>query len=328
MIHTDLFRHVLLAPANDLPGGRLKIVSGFATANMADRHMDYLKQLDIGISIELIIGMTIQQGIQEAQHSAFCKLVNQAPWGIDFQCRYVVKGNPVHAKSYVWLDNQGRPAEAFCGSANYTMVGFGRSQVESMSAADPQDASQFHDHILRYASDCTQPHIEDLVVLLTGTSSPGEERERELESVTLSLLDNKNKRDTPRRSGINWGQRPEYNRDPNQAYIHIPARIQKSGFFPDRGEQFTVLTDDGDSFICVRAQDGGKGLQTTQDNSLLGAYLRARMMVGSGEYVTRHHLVEYGRADVTFTKIDPETYLLDFRPNYGPGDDAEIWPEK
>ncbi len=136
MIHEDLFRHVLIAPASNLSGGCLRIVSGFATANMADRHMEHLKDLDLDISIGMIIGMTIQHGIQEAQHSAFRKLVEQASWGVDFQCRYVVKGNPVHAKSYVWLDNRGRSTEAFCGSANYTMSGFGRGQVEVISPAD------------------------------------------------------------------------------------------------------------------------------------------------------------------------------------------------
>ena len=103
MIHKDLFREVLLSPAYDVNGGRLRIVSGFATANMVDRHMDHLKQLDLNVSIELIIGMTNQHGIEEAQHSAFCKMMEHPSWGMDFICRYVVRGNPVHAKSYVWV---------------------------------------------------------------------------------------------------------------------------------------------------------------------------------------------------------------------------------
>ena len=194
-----------------------------------------------------------------------------------------------------------------------------------MAPADSVEANRFHECILEQATDCTQPHIDTKIRLVP--RSHGLQEGSDLESVTLTLLDSRTQ-ETPMRSGINWGQRPEYNRNRNQAYINIPAKIGCSGFFPDRFEQFTVLTDDGDSFIFVRAQDGGKGLETTQDNSLIGAYLRTRLGVGSGEYLTRHHLVEYGRTDVTFKKIDPETYLLDFRPNYEPGDDAEIWPEK
>ena len=57
----------------------------------------------------------------------------------------------------------------------------------------------------------------------------------------------------------------------------------------------------------------------------MGEYIRTRIGVRSGEYVTRQHLAEYGRTDITFTKIDEETYILDFRPNFGPGEDAELW---
>lgn len=322
MIYQDLFRQVLLVPASELHGGRLRIVSGYATAGMVDRHMEHLKELKLDVSIELIIGMTVQEGIQEVQHNALCKLMNNSPWGIDFQCRYIVRGNPVHAKSYVWLDPSGRPSKAFCGSSNYTMSGFGKAQVNNMSLTDSEKANQFHDHLLRWTADCVQPHIETQILLKPSSEA---EQSSELESVKLSLLVGRTG-ETPTKSGINWGQRP--GRNPNQAYINIPVDVRRQGFFPERYEQFTVLTDDGDSFIFVRAQDEGKGLHTTQDNSLLGEYIRVRLGVGSGAYVTRQHLIEYGRTDVTFTKIDPETYLMDFRPTSEPGEDSEIWPDK
>lgn len=64
--------------------------------------------------------------------------------------------------------------------------------------------------------------------------------------------------------------------------------------------------------ICVRAQDGGKGLHTTLNNSLLGEYFRYRLGVKNGEFVTREHLLKYGRTDVDFYKIDDENYYMDF----------------
>ena len=189
-----------------------------------------------------------------------------------------------------------------------------------MADTDPILVTQFQASVLRSTADCLDSDIKNKVAL-TETRQIADSAS---ETVTLSLL-NRRTGDTPSRSGINWGQRAS--RDRNQAYINIPADIGRSGFFPNRFEQFTVLTDDGDSFIMVRAQDGGKGLHTTQNNALLGEYLRARMRVPSGHYVTRQHLVEYGRTDVTLTKIDDETYLLDFRPNMGPGEDVESWQD-
>ena len=41
---------------------------------------------------------------------------------------------------------------------------------------------------------------------------------------------------------------------------------------------------------CVTAQDGGKGLHTHKDNSILGKYFRERLGLPSGEFITRKHL--------------------------------------
>lgn len=312
----DMFHGVLLDPSTQPGIDRLLIVSGFATAGMADRHMEHLQKMNKTISIELIVGMARENGIEKAQHYAFRKLAKERPYDMDFSCRYVGLGNPVHAKTYCWMKGD-KPYMAFAGSANYTLTAFGRGQIESVVEADQQSVMDFHHKMRRNTVNCKDDEIEQKIAL-TETNKTEEDGE----SVTLSLLD-KRTGETPKRSGINWGQRP--GRNPNQAYINIPADVGRSGFFPERYEQFTVLTDDGDSFIMVRAQDKGKGIETTQNNSLLGRYLRTRIGVRSGEYVTRQHLVEYGRTSVTFRKIDEETYMMDFRPNMGPGEDAEGW---
>ena len=320
MLTDDLFREVLIAPAIERGGNRLLITSGFATASMADKHMEKLAELGCMASIELIVGMTKLAGIEKAQHYAFQKIIQERPYGMDFTCRYVVRGNPVHAKTYCWMQDD-QPFVGFTGSANYTRTAFGRGQVETMHPVDCREITNFHLGMRRNTADCLDSDIESKIAL---TETRRVIDNNDSETVVLSLLDSKTG-DTPKKSGINWGQRS--NRDRNQAYINIPANIGRSGFFPDRYEQFTVLTDDDYSFIMVRAQDSGKGLHTTQSNALLGDYLRARMGVQSGHYVTRQHLVEYGRTDVTFTKIDDETYLLDFRPNMGPGEDMERMQE-
>ena len=133
----------------------------------------------------------------------------------------------------------------------------------------------------------------------------------DLESIELSFLA---KGKVHERSGINWGQRE--GRNPDQAYIPIPASIYKhSNFFPAKGQKFTVATDDGRSFIMVRRQDKGKALHTPDDNSILGKYLRKRLGLKLGQLVENVHFEDYGRTDVTFTKVDDETYFMDFSVN-------------
>ena len=140
--------------------------------------------------------------------------------------------------------------------------------------------------------------------------------------VTISFLDKKG--ELPAISGLNWGKRLEkrihkktgelklVRRDPNQAYLSLKQDARKDGFLPERAFNFTLVTDDGKTFDCVVAQDGRKSIQTTNDNSLLGAYVRERIGVPSGGLVTAEDLERYGRTDYTIEKIDDETFLLDF----------------
>ena len=111
-------------------------------------------------------------------------------------------------------------------------------------------------------------------------------------------------------AGLNWGQRG--GRNPDQAYIPVPAAVARSGFFPPRSIRFLVRTDDGKQFVCSVAQDGDKAIHTPDDNSLLGRYFRKRLGVPSGEAVTLAHLAAYGRRTVTMCRLGAEEYLLDF----------------
>jgi len=310
MISDSLFEQILLAPARKVPGGKLLIVSGFASAGMADRHMSILKKENIHVSISLIVGMSRAQGIEETQHRAFKRLVEDKPHELNFDCMYVYQGNPVHAKTYLWLDENDDCIQAFCGSVNYTITGFSQRQIEAVSSANPESVKAFYTRILKVSASCLNDTIDDVVPLIHSTQFTDMD-----ESVILPLVMRNG--ETHRKSGLNWGQRS--GRDHDQAYIPIPKDIREGNFFPPRGEQFTALTDDGFSIIFVRAQDDAKALHSTLDNSEIGRYIRQRIGVESGEYVTRQHLLNYGRLDVGFTKIDNETYLMDFRPNLEPG---------
>ncbi|MCY3833287.1 MAG: NgoFVII family restriction endonuclease [Chloroflexi bacterium] len=285
---------------------RLQIVSGFATASMAQRHLETLKECSANASIELIVGMTHHSGIERAQHTAFCQLSQDQPYGMDFSCRYIAQESPIHAKCYVWSNDSG-PYSAFCGSANYTMAGFVRSQIEGMANADPASVARFFLDCLPYTVDCLDESVLEHVSLTETRRTDDRATE---DTVTLSLLISRGKRkgEIHQKSGLNWGFRPNRNR--NEAYIPVP--VQHYEFFPPIKQEFTVLTDDGYPFIFVKAQERGKALETPQSNAELGYYFRKRLGLQFGEFVTKQHLIDYGRTDVTFTKIDEETYLMDF----------------
>lgn len=118
------------------------------------------------------------------------------------------------------------------------------------------------------------------------------------------------KQKVPARSGLNWGQRP--GRNQNQAYLPVPAEVQRSKFFPETGIEFRVIADDGVEFRFVRAQANGKGLHSLPANDLMGTYFRSRLKVESGELIVLTHLHIHGRTTVDFYKIDDDLFFMDF----------------
>ena len=233
-------------------------------------------------------------------------------------CSYLTEGTPCHSKVFVWK-KEGTPIRAFVGSANYTISGFESSQREAVAEADPRVASEYHEYLMQQSIPCTASQVETLVKLMR--TNPKDFADEDAVVLSLLATTGERKNDTHGRGGLNWGQRPR--RDPNEAYIPIPKSIIDLSFFPPHGERFTALTDDGQSLILVVAQQDGKALETTMDNSELGRYFRKRLGVPLGTFVTRQHLLDYGRYDVGFYRIDSETYQMDFRPNIHPVETLE-----
>ena len=126
--------------------------------------------------------------------------------------------------------------------------------------------------------------------------------------VTLSFITRTG--DTGAKSGLNWGQRKNRNR--NEAYIPLPNCIAKSGFFPLNKQHFLVITDDHHLLQLRVEQQNDKAITTPASNALLGEYFRNRLGLANGAYVTVADFLSYGRTDVTFIKIDEEHYYMDF----------------
>jgi len=72
MIEDDLYKHVLIRPAIDHVADKLQIVSGFATANLVDKHLNDLKAIGVKTSVDLVVGMARTEGVPLAHHNGFC----------------------------------------------------------------------------------------------------------------------------------------------------------------------------------------------------------------------------------------------------------------
>lgn len=312
MITEQIFEKVLLDPARQ-GGDTLCAVAGYATAAMAFHHQEMLRKEGISAAVKLIVGMSPADGIVLENHNAFMKLVREDCLG-QLECLYVGNLPQVHVKSYVWLKN-GTPVSAFLGSANYTQRAFLGMQREALTSFDPVRGFAYFHALLEETVSCTDSEAERLVCIPEAESQRIEKKTESFRdpdcirpSFELSFIDRNGQ--VPEKSGLNWGQR--LGREPNQAYISIPSSVGKCGFFPERGIHFSLCADDGEVLICTRAQDEGKAIETPHDNSILGKYFRRRLGLPYGMMVCREDLERYGRTGVTISRIDQETFFLDF----------------
>ena len=314
MITDNLFDNVLVNPVVDQNANTLYIVSGYSTPAMVFNHFERLREMRRDITVHLLIGMAPLDGITRRNHDAFKQLMNQ-DLSEKFYCSYLSNMPAVHSKLYMWYRHD-EPIVGFIGSANYTQRAFkGIVQNEALDNISPVEGKGYFDLLASRSVFC----IHDDAELLAFATTPITPEQRQttlptdvigLESQVVSLLNYRG--EVSRSSGLNWGQR--LRREPNQAYIPLKAEVVRSSFFPPRGQHFTVYTDDSRILICSRAQgdDEGKAIHTPHNNSLLGLYFRHRLGLQSGAYVALSHLESYGRTDVTFYKIDEESYYMDF----------------
>jgi len=308
MITENLYKKILIDPA--IKGcNELFIVSGYSSATFLRRNFEDLSQINKNIKINLLIGMQQQRN----DHSAYLNIKKLI--GNRFEGFYYSGSPQVHSKTYSWLKD-GDPVSGFSGSANYTQYGFfNTKQQNQMTDDNPSLIKEYFENLKKDSLK-----IQDYVISteetfdfqnVEGSLSPGDIEWIEFNnSVRISLLSKNG--ELPKRSGLNWGQRPEYNRDPNQAYLSIRSDARKEGFLPEKGFTFTLITDDNNTIDCTVAQDGRKAIHSTNDNSILGKYFRNRLNIESGSLVTKDDLIRYGRTDFLLKKLDEETFFLDF----------------
>lgn len=289
----------------------LHIVCSIATPTMTAWLMEQIEKWEPSqkISIELVVGSAnMSKGFSLVYHQAFQQLVRLHPQCISsFQCSYVYKGTPIHSKLYVWL-KQGKPFQAFIGSANFTQSAFlGNIQREVLTECSAYQSEEYYKSIIDDTIYCTHSEIEEYIKLVLPQIPKKNDKTKQ---VALSLLSSKKQGEVPKISGLNWGQRK--GRNPNQAYIPVPISIVRDGFFPVNNTVFTLLTDDHHSLLVRLEQQNNKALTTPSNNALIGEYFRNRLGVAEGAMITKEHLVRYGRTNVVFTKIEDELYYMDF----------------
>ncbi len=316
MIYKDLYNNILIEPIKE-GADQLDIISGYATASMAYIHLDEALNTNPSMRVNLIVGMPISDGMSLVNHEAFKKFMSEDFAG-KFSCSYIDTAPPIHSKAYIWR-KENKFIKSYIGSANYTQSAFKTDDKELMCEYNNSDILDYHHLLVSNSRYCNHAEIDSYITFYsdrqymrtTKSVDQGSQicMDTGLQSVTVSFLTSQGDR-VGAKSSLNWGQRE--GRNPNQAYMPLRPEVYNSDFFPPRNIQFTVRTDDNRTMIFSRAQKANASSIETPNNSELGEYIRNRIGVASGAFVSKEDLERYGRTDVTFYKIDDETYYMDF----------------
>jgi len=132
------------------------------------------------------------------------------------------------------------------------------------------------------------------------------------------------------RSKINWGHGDAHT-NPRDAYIPIstkdikrapnlfPAKTENKGLDFEDNDPIDIVWDDGTIMTGILEGTqtiGGERfpnkIATYKDKKILGDYLRLRMGVEPGEFVTELDFVNYGRNNIGIKLIGDATYQFDF----------------
>lgn len=348
MLIQDLAQKLLLPPSSS--SRTIRIVSGYASPSavlwcLTGGDMDSTSEDAVAARsprVELLIGMTPSGCVTQGEHEAFRDLC--ARYRGKLSIRYVSGNQSVHSKVYAWYAEDGTPVQAFSGSANFTNPGLnigGDEQENVMSAVDPETAAMYIESRMQDSFDCLDPTVGDHISFASGRvpepasdalptaplaiGQTGDEPVADAAgaSVNFYLYSRKYRQAFNPGGGVNWGARPE-RKNQDESYLPIPVHVSRSGFLPPRNTPITVHCDDG-RVLILRGSSGnqtshpsGKDLGSLPSNGILGAYLRWRMEVPSGTPIGIPEILSYGRSFVTLTRLDDESYFLDFsRPPAG-----------
>jgi hypothetical protein len=282
-----------------------KIITGYASSSFIYHVIHEFPEL----KLEITIGMARQNGISKWDHIEYNRIASTTN---RLTVNYYIGKKPIHIKGLYW--ESPKRDIAFAGSSNFSWNGY-RDFLELMTAVPTEElvvAFPENDII-----SCNNPDIDDMNIIVDSITSQQPKNLKDIaltkEVVHVPLFSEKQQR-MHDRSGLNWGQRPEYSREPNQAYIPVPKSIhdQHPDFFPPKDQEFTLLTDDGESFVCVMAQDNRKAIETRYDNSIIGRYFRKRLNVELGNYVSLDDLERYGRKSLSIYKIGCDLFYSDY----------------
>lgn len=249
----------------------------------------------------------------------------------------------IHSKIYMWMKDDA-PRYVLIGSANFSNNGLlndFRESLADMDLRNYKDLKKYYEYIK--VNSTPTPKLTNSHSILNITSKFQLSPTGEINTVDLPLYaENKsNGKYVPKSSGLNWGN------SVGHTYIRIPIEVinQDHNFFPAFDPEYKSKSKrkrDSDPIEIIWDDDevmeaSSEGIQKGADNreypkqiasystkskkelggkskkSILGRYIRKRMGISDPTHVISYQdLLNYGRDNITFSKISEGVYSANF----------------
>jgi hypothetical protein len=269
-----------------------------------------------GIKLNVIFGLATES-VSKQLHEELLRIENE-----NKRIKIFYSNVPSHVKIYMWR-KKGVPVYCVNGSANFTSNGLLKPFREILALVP---ASQFKSIMsyIKLIQDESFSLREFVPKVKTSSVTEEEERIQPMDGsfLTGSLYAEKSK--------INWGHGNAHTH-PRDAYIPIssldvkkfpnlfPPKTESRGLGYADNDPIDIIWDDG--VVMTGILEGTQNVNgvrypnkigTYRDKKILGDYLRGRMGLELGVFVTESDFIKYGRDNVGIKKIGDSTYQFDF----------------
>lgn len=311
----------------------LIILSGYVGPNPIHR----LQELRVNSTV--IYGMYGAEGIQQSLHDALIKENS-----LSSKVNILYSTIPVHSKCYIWK-NKGEIVSALIGSANFSVNGLTTPYKEILADATSDTFSPLEDYlklVLNKSIVCEDATAKKNKKKEKLVQIKEQIYDKDICSMPLYITDKFGNKTVPESSGINWGlaKLNGSHVNINDAYIAIGVDLVEHypELFPQKSEapssdigkkghrhndNIEILWDDGTSMLGLLEgnridKSSGqnilypKQISSFPKKSILGKYLRNRMKIPEGKYISYEDLEKYGRTTVDVSLQGEGVYYFDF----------------
>lgn len=284
------------------------------------------------IKCDIIYGCFKSANVTNAYHKVYKNITLKTTTNVFYKNTYN------HSKLYMWIKNK-KPIEAIGGSANFSSNGLYKDESETLFDIPNLEFPKLHlllKNALKDSLICTKvtlPPLTPTALKMTSSTHRFTVLSTSPPQGKIFLGDKLNH--VHDRGALNWGHgKAHVGKD--CAYIPVLSTMieQLPNLFPQnginshagKGQGFRssthiaeALFDDGIlmqlSFEGIQTVNGEKCIKqitSYPEKNILGRYIRKRLGLNPYDKIEYEHLKNYGRDDITITRVGAGLYEFDF----------------